>query len=53
MFYDEDVEVPFAMAPRLPGGPVVCDERAGRSANRICYRPRHTFAIKFERMTQG
>jgi hypothetical protein len=52
MFYDEGIEVAFAVSPR-PGRLVVFDRRAGRSAKRICYPPRYTFAIKFERMTQG
>lgn len=52
MFYDEGIEVAFAMSPRQ-GRLVVFDGRAGRSPNRICYPPRYTFAIKFERMTRG
>jgi len=51
MFYDADNEVACAVTPR-PGRLVVFDgaiKHAGRQKNRICYTPRYTMAIKFER----
>lgn len=52
MFYDAAGEVACAVTPR-PGRLVVFDGailHAGRPPNRICYGPRYTFAIKFERI---
>jgi hypothetical protein len=52
MFYDESNEVACAVRPR-PGRLVVFDgaiKHAGRPPSRICYVPRYTFAIKFERI---
>ncbi len=51
MFYDANDEVACAVTPR-PGRLVIFDgaiKHAGRPPNRICYAPRYTFAIKFER----
>jgi hypothetical protein len=53
MFYDAADEVAFAVAPK-PGRLVVFDgaiKHVGRPPNRICYAPRYTFAIKFERVS--
>lgn len=52
MFYDAADEVACAVRP-LPGRLVVFDgaiKHAGRPPNRICYAPRYTMAIKFERV---
>ena len=52
MFYDASGEVAFAVT-RIPGRLVVFDgaiTHVGRPPNRICYSPRYTFAIKFERV---
>lgn len=52
MFYDKNDEVAFALTPK-PGRLVVFDgaiKHVGRPPNRICYSPRYTFAIKFERI---
>ena len=54
MFYDQHGEVAVAIAPK-PGRLVIFDGsilHAGRPPNRICYAPRYTFAIKFERTPQ-
>jgi SM-20-related protein len=54
MFYDEADEVACAVTPR-PGRLVVFDgaiKHVGRPPNRICYAPRYTFAIKFERIAR-
>lgn len=52
LFYDDDGdEVAYAITPK-PGRLVIFDgaiTHAGRPPNRICYAPRYTFAIKFER----
>jgi Rps23 Pro-64 3,4-dihydroxylase Tpa1-like proline 4-hydroxylase len=51
MFYDAQDEIACAVQPR-PGRLVVFDgaiKHVGRPPNRICYAPRYTFAIKFER----
>jgi SM-20-related protein len=53
MFYDAQDEVACAIRPQ-PGRLVVFDgaiKHVGRPPNRICYAPRYTFAIKFERIT--
>ncbi|KRA17955.1 MULTISPECIES: 2OG-Fe(II) oxygenase [unclassified Lysobacter] len=55
MFYDAADEVACALTPR-PGRLVIFDgaiKHAGRPPNRICYAPRYTFAIKFERVAVG
>lgn len=55
MFYDARDEVACAVTPR-PGRLVVFDgaiKHAGRPPNRICYAPRYTMAIKFERVSAG
>ncbi|SFK38791.1 2OG-Fe(II) oxygenase [Lysobacter sp. cf310] len=55
MFYDAADEVACALTPR-PGRLVIFDgaiKHAGRPPNRICYAPRYTFAIKFERVALG
>ena len=52
VFYDGNDELMCAVRPR-PGRLVVFDgaiRHAGRPPNRICYVPRYTFAIKFERI---
>lgn len=52
VFYDRDGELSAAVRPR-PGRLVVFDGsilHAGRPPSRICYKPRYTFAIKFERV---
>lgn len=52
VFFDAAGEIGFSVLPR-PGRLVVFDgaiTHAGRPPNRICYVPRYTFAIKFERM---
>src|SRR5262245_53269132 len=54
MFYDGTDEVACAVQPR-PGRLVVFDgaiKHVGRPPNRICYAPRYTFAIKFERLAR-
>jgi len=51
LFYDAHDEVACAITPK-PGRLVIFDgaiKHAGRPPNRICYAPRYTFAIKFER----
>jgi hypothetical protein len=53
VFYDSVDEVAYAVKPK-PGRLVVFDgaiKHVGRPPNRICYVPRYTFAIKFERVT--
>lgn len=50
VFYDRDGEVAAAVRPR-PGRLAMFDGailHAGRPPSRICYKPRYTFAIKFE-----
>jgi SM-20-related protein len=52
MFFDECDDVACAVIPK-PGRLVVFDgaiKHVGRPPNRICYAPRYTFAIKFERV---
>ena len=52
LFYDAHDEVACAVMPR-PGRLVVFDgaiKHVGRPPNRICYAPRYTFAVKFERV---
>ena len=52
VFYDANDEIACAVRPR-PGRLVVFDgaiKHAGRPPNRICYAPRYTLAIKFERV---
>lgn len=52
LFFDGAGEVACAVIPR-PGRLVVFDgaiTHVGRPPNRICYAPRYTFAIKFERI---
>lgn len=52
VFFDQHDEIAAAVRPR-PGRLVVFDgaiKHAGRPPNRICYAPRYTFAIKFERV---
>ncbi len=52
MFYDARQEAAFAVTPK-PGRLVIFDGaivHVGRPPNRICYQPRYTFAIKFERV---
>lgn len=52
MFYDSQDEVACAVTPK-PGRLVIFDgaiKHVGRPPNRICYAPRYTFAIKFERI---
>ncbi|WP_052107932.1 2OG-Fe(II) oxygenase [Aerolutibacter daejeonensis] len=54
VFYDQQGELAAAVRPR-PGRLAVFDGailHAGRPPNRICYKPRYTFAIKFERVAQ-
>lgn len=54
VFYDQHGELVAAARPR-PGRLVVFDGailHAGRPPSRICYKPRYTFAIKFERITR-
>ncbi len=52
VFYDANDEIACAVRPR-PGRLVVFDgaiKHAGRPPSRICYAPRYTLAIKFERV---
>lgn len=52
VFYDADDEIAAAVTPR-PGRLAVFDgaiKHVGRPPNRMCYAPRYTFAIKFERV---
>lgn len=52
VFYDACDEIACAIRPR-PGRLVIFDgaiKHAGRPPNRICYTPRYTFALKFERV---
>jgi SM-20-related protein len=52
LFFDAGDEVACAILPR-PGRLVIFDgaiKHVGRPPNRICYAPRYTFAIKFERV---
>lgn len=52
MFYDAQDDVACAVTPK-PGRLVIFDgaiKHVGRPPNRICYAPRYTFAIKFERI---
>ncbi|QNP41227.1 2OG-Fe(II) oxygenase [Lysobacter solisilvae (ex Woo and Kim 2022)] len=54
LFYDTQDEIACAVTPR-PGRLVVFDgaiKHVGRPPNRICYAPRYTFAIKFERVAR-
>lgn len=51
VFFDSQDEIACAVRPR-PGRLVVFDgaiKHVGRPPNRLCYAPRYTFAIKFER----
>jgi hypothetical protein len=55
MFYDAQDEIACAVRPQ-PGRLVIFDgaiKHVGRPPNRICYAPRYTFAIKFERVATG
>lgn len=55
LFFDERDEIACAVMPR-PGRLVIFDgaiKHVGRPPNRICYVPRYTFAIKFERVPVG
>jgi len=52
VFFDAADEIACAVLPK-PGRLVVFDgaiKHVGRPPNRICYAPRYTFAIKFERV---
>jgi SM-20-related protein len=52
IFYDAQDDVACAVTPK-PGRLVIFDgaiKHVGRPPNRICYAPRYTFAIKFERI---
>lgn len=52
MFFDAQDEIACAIQPR-PGRLVIFDgaiKHVGRPPNRICYAPRYTFAIKFEKV---
>lgn len=52
LFFDESDDVACAVIPK-PGRLVIFDgaiKHVGRPPNRICYAPRYTFAIKFERI---
>lgn len=52
MFFDAQDDVACAVTPK-PGRLVIFDgaiKHVGRPPNRICYAPRYTFAIKFERI---
>ncbi|GAB3104211.1 2OG-Fe(II) oxygenase [Lysobacter terrae] len=54
MFFDGADEIACAVQPR-PGRLVVFDgaiKHVGRPPNRICYAPRYTFAIKFQRVAR-
>ena len=53
LFFDAADDVACAVIPK-PGRLVVFDgaiKHVGRPPNRICYSPRYTFAIKFERIS--
>lgn len=55
LFFDAADEVACTILPK-PGRLVVFDgaiKHVGRPPNRICYAPRYTFAIKFERVSAG
>jgi hypothetical protein len=55
LFYDAQDEIACSIRPR-PGRLVIFDgaiKHVGRPPNRICYAPRYTFAIKFERVAVG
>lgn len=52
VFFDAHDEIAYSVQPR-PGRLVVFDgaiKHAGRPPSRICYAPRYTMAIKFERV---
>ncbi|MGH8211612.1 MAG: 2OG-Fe(II) oxygenase [Rhodanobacteraceae bacterium] len=52
VFFDVHDEIACAIRPR-PGRLIVFDgaiKHAGRPPNRICFAPRYTFAMKFERI---
>ena len=52
VFFDASDEIAFAVLPR-PGRLVVFDgaiKHVGRPPSRVCFAPRYTFAIKFERV---
>ncbi|UNK50792.1 2OG-Fe(II) oxygenase [Lysobacter sp. S4-A87] len=52
VFFDSHDDIAHAVQPR-PGRLVIFDgaiKHVGRPPNRICYAPRYTFAIKFERV---
>lgn len=54
VFFDQQGEIAASVRPR-PGRLAMFDGsilHAGRPPNRICYKPRYTFAIKFERVAQ-
>ena len=51
LFFDAAQEIACAVTPR-PGRLVIFDggiTHVGRPPNRICYQPRYTLAIKFQR----
>jgi SM-20-related protein len=55
MFFDASGDCIVAVTPR-PGRLAVFDgaiSHAGRPPNRVCFAPRYTFAIKFERVKVG
>lgn len=55
VFFDDQGEIACAVRPR-PGRLVVFDgaiPHVGRPPNRICYVPRYTMAIKFERVAHA
>lgn len=55
LFFDMAQEAVVAVTPK-PGRLVIFDgaiTHVGRPPNRICYHPRYTFAIKFERVRVG
>ncbi|MEM9301114.1 MAG: 2OG-Fe(II) oxygenase [Pseudomonadota bacterium] len=52
LFFNEAMDAEFVASPR-PGRLVMFDgaiPHCGRPPNRICYRPRYTFAMKLERL---
>lgn len=54
VFYDQQGEIAASVRPR-PGRLAMFDGsilHAGRPPSRICYKPRYTFAIKFERIPE-
>jgi Rps23 Pro-64 3,4-dihydroxylase Tpa1-like proline 4-hydroxylase len=55
LFFNDDLDAEFVVSPR-PGRVVIFDgaiPHVGRPPNRICFAPRYTYAMKFERHGGG